>query len=555
MGLLGDIGKVILGGAIGGPVGALVPFAVEHGGEAVEGTIDFVREVVEIGKDVYRAIPPEAFALSASPLHGLLKHVAEDELILIGEIAGEAAILSGLAWPVLGPIGASIVIAEGGVPLFVAAGSLIGKLHHRQLNAQELEMARYVFRDSLGDHDQIVLTNLGNPFTNGGAFVWPSTFGSILVNLGNKYIHDATVRDGQVLLHELTHVWQARRRVLREVFFYDVGPDAVTKDYDFEPPTSSSDRQWSSYGSEHQGGIVEAWAQGSTRKSGGSFDAVTRRPMAMGSPLFRYINGNIRRSSDDAQTGSGQSVEQLLDDGRHPSVRPMHPPPPPIWWLEPTLFAPTVVSFGSVPLGQIDRRTLTITNSADALIHVSFPASVAGDVFSWAAFDDDLASGEARTVELTFQPASSEFTDAAINAVRTVVDSGATSSHQVTLSGKGPGGLPPPGPDLPDRLFIGPNVLAFGPVTIGGSRTLTFRIANETGAPKEISVAPPPPGSAFEWQPFDRRLAHGEKRIVAVTFRPSSNAVVKGTVMVASNTSASPQSVGLLGKGPGGFPV
>jgi hypothetical protein len=329
----------------------------------------------------------------------------------------------------------------------------------------------------------------------------------------------------------------------------------VTKDYDFEPPISSSDRQWNGYGGEHQAGIVEAWAQGSTRKSGGSFDAVTRRPMAMGSPLFRYLNGNVRRSSDDAQTGSGQSVRQLLVDGRHASVRPMHPPPPPIWWLEPTLFTPTVVSFGSVVPGQIETRTLTITNSADTLIHVSFPASVAGDVFSWAAFDEDLAAGEARTVDLSFQPASSAPAHATISAVSTVVDSGATSSHQVTLSGKGPGGLPPPGPELPDRLFIEPKVLTFGPVPIGGSRTLTFKITNEMGAPTEISMAPPPPGSAFEWAALNRRLAHGATRIVAVTFRPTSNAVVKETALVESNTSASPQSVGLLGKGPGGFPV
>ena len=111
-----------------------VPFRYsqfEHGTDAVEGTIDVARQIVKIGTDVYRAIPPEAFALSGDPLHGLLKHEAQDEIILLGEIAGNAAIFSALSWPALGPVGASLAIAQGAVPLYVTVGSLVGKLHHR----------------------------------------------------------------------------------------------------------------------------------------------------------------------------------------------------------------------------------------------------------------------------------------------------------------------------------------------------------------------------------------------------------------------------------------
>jgi hypothetical protein len=81
MGLLGKIGKVIVGGVLGGPAGALAVFTVVHEGKVIEGTIDWARQVVNIGEDIYRAIPPEAFALGGNPLHGLLKHYREDEIV------------------------------------------------------------------------------------------------------------------------------------------------------------------------------------------------------------------------------------------------------------------------------------------------------------------------------------------------------------------------------------------------------------------------------------------------------------------------------------------
>ena len=161
MGLLGDIGKVIIGGVVGGPAGAISVFTIEHGAEVIEGTIDVGRQIVKIGEDIYRAIPPEAFALAGDPLHGLLKHEFEDELIWVGHIAADTAIFTGLYWPALGPVGASLQIAKGAIPLYITGRSLLGKLHHRLLNDDEWEMARYIFRDSLYDRDEIILTNLG----------------------------------------------------------------------------------------------------------------------------------------------------------------------------------------------------------------------------------------------------------------------------------------------------------------------------------------------------------------------------------------------------------
>jgi hypothetical protein len=340
MGLLGKIGKVIIGGLAGGPAGAISVFTVEQGPEVLEGTVDVARQVVRIGTDVYRAIPPEAFALGGAPLHGLLKHVAEDELIFAGSVAGNIAIFSALTWPALGPTGATAAILRGAVPVFIRTGSLIGKLHNRLLNDQEWEMARYIFGDTLPDRSQIILTNLGNPLDNGNPFVVPSTDGTAFVNMGDKYVHDGTIPDGPVLFHELTHVWQLKQQLLSEIFIYRALGTHIADDdpYPFEPG-----KQFAKYNLEQQAAIVEAWTLGATRKDAASgFDADTvprpvpprkaRGELTIQSPLFRYINGNIRRRDTSTRTGNGRSARQLLNEGGHPTIREMLPSRPQIWW-------------------------------------------------------------------------------------------------------------------------------------------------------------------------------------------------------------------------------
>jgi hypothetical protein len=258
----------------------------------------------------------------------LLKHEFEDELILLGVIGVDVAICTGLYWPALGPIGATLEIGQGLVPLYVTAGSLVGKLHHRPLNDEEWEMARYIFRDSLYDRDDIILTNLAG--SGGRGFTYPiSTVGPVLVNLGHSYLHDKTTIDGPLLFHELTHVWQVKRRLLREVFFYDAVPEAIADSAYYFTPGS----QWSGYRTEQQAAIVEAWTRGATKHEAIGFDDGARHKLTINSPLFRYINGNVRRSNNGASTGSGRSARQLLADGHHRTMKHMlHPKPPTVWW-------------------------------------------------------------------------------------------------------------------------------------------------------------------------------------------------------------------------------
>jgi hypothetical protein len=137
MGLLGDIGKVIFGGVLGGPVGAVITFTV--GDDAVKCVVDLQNRVVRAGDDVYRAISPELLLVAGHPGLALLKHEAEDELLIIGHFAGRLSLLGGLTWPAA--VGDVIVFAHGVLKH--------GLLKARRLNGQEWDMARYIFGNSL----------------------------------------------------------------------------------------------------------------------------------------------------------------------------------------------------------------------------------------------------------------------------------------------------------------------------------------------------------------------------------------------------------------------
>jgi Abnormal spindle-like microcephaly-assoc'd, ASPM-SPD-2-Hydin/Peptidase family M23 len=211
---------------------------------------------------------------------------------------------------------------------------------------------------------------------------------------------------------------------------------------------------------------------------------------------------------------------------------------------------PIALTFGAVAVGQSKTLRVRARNTAGMVLNLSFPAST-GALFSWAAFSGTLANGAATTFEITFRPTSS-----AIERGTFLVNSNAPGSpHFVSLLGKGEGGFPQPDPDPkpPVNLTFRPTLLNFGSVSVGGSRSLTLTIENQTGASVNIAAAAPPAG-AFSWSAFNVPLGHQQTRTVSVTFRPLNNAIARGTLRVTSSASGSPSTaIGLIGKGPGGF--
>jgi hypothetical protein len=150
----------------------------------------------------------------------------------------------------------------------------------------------------------------------------------VMVNLAGFYDDNDTTKRADVLFHELTHVWQAERHILRELFFYDARATLAGEPaYRFQPGN-----QWRNYTIEKQASIVEAWTVGATFRDANGFGG-KRSKFTIGSPLFRYINANVRRADTDRVTSADQSLRALLAEGKHRSVRAMHPQPPTQpWW-------------------------------------------------------------------------------------------------------------------------------------------------------------------------------------------------------------------------------
>jgi hypothetical protein len=303
MGILGTL-KLAINIATLGQV-TLLETSLEIGGRVVKVTIDNGNELVRFGEDVFRLIPGEALFPSLGPLAGLLKNEIEDELILLTP---------------LGIVPSLTIFIDGAL----LVGQLTGVIQHRAMRADELEVARYVFGRSVGHPEDVTLTNLAG--FDGRPFCVPSRAGGAIVNLGADYVHADRIDNVPLLIHEMTHVWQIQRSLLPEIFLcaglvVQIDDTIGDPEYDYTPGS-----QWSSYNLEQQAHIVENWVEG---VHGAGSDRFT-----LGSPLFRYVNGNVRTKRGGARTDSGGSVRTWLAEAEVEtgSLRRINRPRPTPWW-------------------------------------------------------------------------------------------------------------------------------------------------------------------------------------------------------------------------------
>jgi hypothetical protein len=178
------------------------------------------------------------------------------------------------------------------IPAIVVGGAAELLLRHRPLSDEEARFAAKVFGPTLPAREQIILTNaLG--FDN-RPFVVPGFGGSFLVNLGsgpfdNPMGHVSKGVAGRLLIHELTHVWQAKRLPAMTYFCHG----AFDKSYE---PGANPNRPFSeAYGIEQQAEIVALWYADDL--------AFLNNELVKPNPDFskkkphifdRYVNGNIR---------------------------------------------------------------------------------------------------------------------------------------------------------------------------------------------------------------------------------------------------------------------
>jgi len=222
--------------------------------------------------------------------------------LVIGSELGDAGVsVPGLGGVVgLGIVGGSLFIwgplAIGPAILIgVAAGAVVDSMVKiRRLTTDEENFAKRVFGDSI-DFEHVRLTNLSGIGTR--PFTFPTVDNTILINIGNSFdapkdaVFDSYPFPGQLLIHELTHVWQIQHGSLKDGYV----PGWLCRGIvDGEYTPAASGAAWSSYGVEAQGSIADRWFggnKGSKKADAGSPESI---PMSEDSEYFRYIRDNIR---------------------------------------------------------------------------------------------------------------------------------------------------------------------------------------------------------------------------------------------------------------------
>ncbi|MEV4943495.1 hypothetical protein [Streptomyces zaomyceticus] len=217
-------------------------------------------------------------------------------LIVVGSQLGAAA---GEPWPFpqlpLGVTVASGVLLIFGpaaiLPALVAGAAAEALVDHRPLSESEAAFAAKVFGPTLPNREQIILTNMTG--LDDRAFVIPGVGGTYLVNLGDHFDDPMAPKGkyaqrGQMLIHELTHVWQAKRWPATTYFCQGVFESTYS-------PGGDATKPWSSYGIEQQATIVDRWYAADPAFLTGEFqrpfpDLTLKAPH----PFDHYLHAHIR---------------------------------------------------------------------------------------------------------------------------------------------------------------------------------------------------------------------------------------------------------------------
>ena len=212
---------------------------------------------------------------------------------------------------------------------------------------------------------------------------------------------------------------------------------------------------------------------------------------------------------------------------------------------------PSYLSFVPANINGTATGIVRIRNTTGSPVTIHLAASPPG-VFEWAALNATLSDGDETSVKFTFHP-----TDHAIRRETVRLTSTAPGSpHTIKLLGKQPGGFDPDAEEpLPTSLSLRPSFLSFGSVSIGSESTRILRIGNSTGRLLHVTIAASTPGSVFSWPELTTSMGNNIERQLKAKFRPTSHNIEHGTLTVVSNTAASPDTIKLSGKGPGGFPT
>src|SRR5260221_244248 len=206
--------------------------------------------------------------------------------------------------------------------------------------------------------------------------------------------------------------------------------------------------------------------------------------------------------------------------------------------------SPTSLSFGSQAVGTISSaQFVTFTNAGSSTINFG-TKTISGD-FTWGGLGtcgSSLAVSGICTMSIKFKPTTTGTRTGSL----TVNDNASGSPQVVSLTGTG--GSTTTAPDA----SASPTSVNFGNQNIGtasapqvvaltNSGTANLTVNSISATPSQFVVAGAPT--------LPMTLAPGTKTNIAVTFTPSAQGTVSGTVSVGSNAASSPTIISLSGRG------
>ena len=211
---------------------------------------------------------------------------------------------------------------------------------------------------------------------------------------------------------------------------------------------------------------------------------------------------------------------------------------------------PTSLNFGSVNLGSTSAaQVVSVTNvssSSVSITSVTVSGTNSSDFAKTNNCPGTLGAGATCTVSVTFTPGGAGARSATLN----INDTGGASPQTVALSGTGNSSGTGP------QITLSPTSLSFGNQnykTTSQSQTVTIYSTGTTALTITSVTASSSFGVTSNNCPAS--LSPGANCSVTVDFNPQSVGAIGGTMSVADNAPASPQTVALSGTGLGAIPA
>ncbi|MDX1531542.1 MAG: choice-of-anchor D domain-containing protein, partial [Rhodothermales bacterium] len=216
---------------------------------------------------------------------------------------------------------------------------------------------------------------------------------------------------------------------------------------------------------------------------------------------------------------------------------------------EPAIAAsPTALAFGPVTVGASSAKTVTVTNTGDALLTVSAVSLSGSGAFALAegtptAFT--LAPGAAQAVSVVFAPGG---TGPKAGTLTLASDAANAAALDVALSGTAQ-------PDTEPGISVAPNALGFGAVVVGETKTKTVVVTNTGDADLAVSavtIAGANPGqfALAEGTLPSFTVSPGDAVDVSVVFAPTGVGAKSAVLKITSNVPTTPVvNVALQGTG------